>query len=241
MVARVKKNSPKKRIQLGTSVLSAARVVDTRPIQERLERFERVHGEYVEAQQKVEAAKSGLRAAKARVSTCGTRQEKAVETLARSLVNDGQPRANPFEAFGAPAPSVVSKPPAVTAAKAVHQLVTAVRAHETGSKKTIEAVRAAEEAARNVEHAAVALEKAEDDVRAATRMRDAVGESWESAFAALKRLASAVAEEGAPDVYVKLFPPVARAAPKGKMPEEENASGTPAAPAPTPTPTQTAA
>src|SRR4051812_21509180 len=103
MITRTRRSSPEKRIQLGASVLSAARVVDTRSIQDRLERFERVHGEYVDAEQKVEAAKAEVEAAHALVSVSGTRQEKAVETLARTLVTDGEARANPFEAFGVPA------------------------------------------------------------------------------------------------------------------------------------------
>jgi len=240
MIARVKKSSPKQRLQLGASVLSAARVVDTRPVKERLERFERVHAEYVEAQQKVEAGKTEAETAQARLSAGAKRQEKAVENLARALVTDGQARGNPFETFGAPAPSVVTKPAPALAAKAVHQLVTAVLAHETNGKRTIEAARAADKAARSVEQAVAAVKKTKDDLRGTRRMRDAVGESWESALAALKRVASAVAEEGAPDVYVKLFPPVARAAPKTKT-EEQPQNGTPVTPAPTPTPVQSAA
>src|SRR5262245_22102209 len=102
MVNRVKRSSPAKRLERGASVLSGASVVDTRPVKERLERFERVHTQYVDAQQKVDAAETQLEAAKARLAASNTAQEEAVEALARALVTDGQARGNPFEAFGAP-------------------------------------------------------------------------------------------------------------------------------------------
>jgi hypothetical protein len=49
-----------------------------------------------------------------------------------------------------------------------------------------------------------------------------LGQGWESALAALRRGARAAADEGAPDLYATLFPPVARAVTtKSKAPEEE--------------------
>src|SRR6266550_3689661 len=55
------------------------------------------------------AAGSQLRSAQARLAECDALQDEAVETLARALVADGQPRGNPFEAFGAPAPGTLTR------------------------------------------------------------------------------------------------------------------------------------
>ena len=104
MATRVRTTSPGLRLEVGASVLSAARAVDARLVKGRLGRFERVHRNYVNAQRKVDAAESQLRAAQARLAECDAIQDEAVETLARALVADGQPRGNPFEAFGVPAP-----------------------------------------------------------------------------------------------------------------------------------------
>jgi hypothetical protein len=92
-------------------VLAAARAVDTRLVKGRLARFERVHRSFVNAQRKVDAAESQLRAAQARLAECDAIQDEAVETLARALVADGQPRGNPFDAFGAPAPGTLMRLP----------------------------------------------------------------------------------------------------------------------------------
>ncbi len=237
MKNRVRRSSPAKRLERGAAVLNAAQAVDTRLVKERLERFERVQTQYVDAQQKVDAGESGLEAAKARLAASNDVQEKAVEALARALVTEGQARSNPFEAFGAPSPSVLLKAPGAPATKAVRQLVVKIEADRGVGKKTIEAARAAEKAAHAVDQALAAVKSAKAAVRGARRTQDAIGEEWESALAALKRLASAVAEEGAPDVYVKLFPPVARAAPKGKGEAGKGATEE----APVVTPTQTAA
>src|SRR5207237_841858 len=106
MATRVKtnnpKNSPGMRLQLGASILSAARGVDTRLVKIRLGRFERTHGNYVTAQRKVDVAESQLRAAQARLAEYDAVQDDAVEALACALVADGQPRETPFEVIGAP-------------------------------------------------------------------------------------------------------------------------------------------
>ncbi len=47
MANHASKTGPGMRLQLGASVLSAARAVDTRLVKARLERFGRAHREYV--------------------------------------------------------------------------------------------------------------------------------------------------------------------------------------------------
>jgi hypothetical protein len=74
---------------------------------------------------------------------------------------------------------------------------------------------------RLAEWALAPVAQLQDTVRDARRTRDAVAQGWESALAALKRGARAAADEGAPDLYPTLFPPVIRAVMKSKTPEEQ--------------------
>jgi hypothetical protein len=217
----MKTGSPGLRLEVGASVLSAARAVDTRLVKDRLGRFERVHRSYVNAQRKVDAAESELRTVQARLAESDAVQDEAVETLARALVADGQPRGNPFDAFGVAAPGTLTRLPFAEEAAAVHQLVAAVQRSKGASKATIQAAQAADKVAGIVEEALVPVAKLQDNVRDARRARDAVGQGWESALAALRRGARAAADEGAPDLYPTLFPPVARAVAKGKTTEAQ--------------------
>ena len=230
----IKKGSPGIRLELGASVLSAARAVDTRLVKDRLDRFAGVHRTYVNAQRKVDAAEAQLRAAQAHLAECDAIQDEAVETLARALVADGQPRGNPFDAFGAPAPGTLTRLAFAEEAAAVHQLVAAVQRSKDISKATIQAAQAAEKAANIVEEELAPVEKLQETVRDARRTRDAVGQGWESALAALRRGARAAADEGAPDLYATLFPPVARPVAKSKAPGEQ-APTVPQTPTETPT------
>jgi hypothetical protein len=220
MAAQMKKTSPGTRLQLGASILAAARAVDTRVVKDRLRRFEQAHRSYVGAQRKVDAAESQMRAAQAGLAELDAAQDDAVETLARALVADGQPRGNPFADFDAPAPGTLMRLSFPEEAAAVHQLVAAVLRSKGASEVTTQAAQAADKAARAVEQALAPVAKLQDNVRDARRTRDAVGQAWESALAALRRGARAAADEGAPDLYATLFPPVTRTTTKMKAPEE---------------------
>ncbi len=223
MATRSRVTSPGLRLQIGASVLSAARAVDTHLVKDRLDRFARVHRTYVNAQRKVDTNESQLRAAQAHLAECDAVQDEAVEALARALVADGQPRGNPFDTFGAPAPGTLTRLPFAEEATAVHQLVAAVQRGKAASKATIQAAQAAEKAAQVVEENLGPVATLQETVRDARRTRDAVGQGWESALAALRRGARAAADEGAPDLYPTIFPPVARAVTKSRAPEEQPA------------------
>lgn len=125
------------RLQTGAAILAAARTVDTRPIQARLTRFERAHQGYLDAHRKVEVAEAQLRAARAGVSARDAEQDRAVETLACALVNDGQPRISPFAAFDAPSPTALAHLSVRDQATAVHTLVSALQRHAGISKATL--------------------------------------------------------------------------------------------------------
>ena len=218
MARSKRKNGSGTRLQIGAGVLSAARAIDTRLVKGRLGRFERAHRAYVAAQRKVDAAES-RRTAQARLAECDAVQDEAVETLARALVADGQPRGNPFEAFGAPAPGTLTRLVFAEEAEAVHALVAAAQRSKGVSKATLQAAQTADKAARVVVQALAPVAKLQDTVRDARRTRDAVAQGWESTLAALKRGARAAADEGAPYLYPTLFPPVIRAITKSKTPE----------------------
>ncbi len=193
------------RLQIGAAIFAAAKAVDTRLVKARLAAFEGAHRSYAEAQQKVDAAEAQLRAAQAKLGQCDVAQNEALEPLVRSLIFDGQPRANPFAAFGPLIPSKAMSLPIADKAKAVHQLVAAIQRSKGVSKTTLQTAQAAEKAANTLEQALVPVEKLQAVVRDTRHTRDAVAQSWESTLAALKRGARAAADDGAPQLYATLF------------------------------------
>ena len=231
MAAR-KGTSPGTRLQLGASVLTAARAVDTTAVEVRLQRFDQAHRNYVGAQRKLDTAEAQLRAAQTRLAELDAVQDEAVENLACALVTDGQPRGNPFAAFDAPAPGTLTRCAFAEAAEAVHQFVAVILRSKGVSEATTQAAKAADNAARALEQALAPITKLQDSVRDARRLRDAVGQAWDSALAALRRDTLAAADEGAPNLYARLFQPLTRAA-KTKTPEDAVPTHPPA-PAATP-------
>lgn len=144
-------------------------------------------------------------------------QDRAVDELARALVADGQPRSNPFGAFGPLAPGKLMEIPAPDAARAVHQLVAAVLRAKALSKPTLQAAQTAERKAAAVESALTQIEKRRDALREARHTRAAHAHTWATALAALKRGARAAADDGAPNLYATLFdPPAGRTASPGR-------------------------
>ncbi len=220
MANLMKRTSPGVRLQLGASVLTAAKTLDTRSVKERLDRFEHVHQAYVEAQQKLDAAESQLGTAQARLAKRDAALGKAVETLACELVTEDH-RTDPFETFGAPAPGALKRLPRLEEAHAVRELVAAVQEKAGVDKAATAAAAAAGKAARAVEQAAAPIEGLEIAVRDARRLRDAVAHQWELALEALKRGARAAADEGVPEMYDTLFPPPRVVGRKKTEPEEK--------------------
>ena len=207
MAARKSRNGTPFRLRRGESVLSAARALDTSLVKARLERFERAHQEYADAQQKLEAAEGQLRTAEGRVETCDAVQDKAVAALAGALIADGQPIANALAPFGAPPIGKLTRLLPGKEAEAVHDLVAAVQRDGRLSAATLKAAQAADKAARAVEQALVPLQKMQRGVREAQRMRDVRAQAWDTALAALRHDAQAAARDGMPQVYAALFPP----------------------------------
>ena len=225
-----RKGSKGSRLRLGEAVLSAATQADTRPVKDRLARFTEVHRRYAVAQRKVDAAETELAAAEARVVECDTRQDQAVELLARAVsFVEGRSRRNPFDMFGAPAPSAITRLPFPEAAAAVHDLVVRIRSSKHVSKETLDLAQSAEEGARAVEEALVPVPKLEENVLRTRGVRDALIPEWDDALSALRRGARAAADEGAPNLHATLFPRVVRSSTKKKEPEQQQAQQQPAA------------
>jgi len=210
----------------GASVLAAARTLDTRLIKARLAAFEGAQRAYSAAHDKVHAAEQTLNAAQVRLGELDATQDQAVTTLAATLIGDGQPRTNPFAAFGALAPGKLMNLPVAAEAKAIHQLVTAVQRAKGVSKPTLQAALAADKAARAVEQALLQMEKLQTAVRDARHTREAVAQTWANALAGLKRGARAAVDEGAPMLYATLF----------DRPHRPNGKAAKSAPPPTPEP-----
>ncbi len=232
MAVRLRKSGPGSRLQLGSSLLSAAREVDTRLVKDRLQRFAEVHKSYASAERKVDAAESELAAAQARVEKLDAVQDHALEQLAKAVAIDGQPRKNPFAAFGAESPSVIARAAFGEEAEQIQRLVATVVRSKGVSAATIQVAQAADKAARAVEQTCVAIVKIEQTVLEARRKRDAIAKVWQSALAALRRGARAAADDGAPDLYATLFKRPTRG--KSTTKTTEAATTEPQTPASTP-------
>jgi hypothetical protein len=213
------------RLDTGAAILAAAEVVDVTLVKARLDAFANAHCTYTAAQRAVETAEAQLRAAQGKATQRDAEQDEAVEELARALVADGQPRKNPFAAFGVAAPSTVKQLTFAEEAKAIHKLAAAVQADPAVSKATRRVAQAAEETARTMETELVPMDKLQASLRTAREVREATGKTWDTALAALKRGARAAADDGAPGLYRALF---------GRPSRSKNKT---AGPAPTPAPT----
>jgi DNA-binding NtrC family response regulator len=162
-------------------------------VKARLDAFANAHCTYTAAQRAVETAEAQLRAAQGKATQRDAEQDEAVEELARALVADGQPRKNPFAAFGVAAPSTVKQLTFAEEAKAIHKLAAAVQADPAVSKATRRVAQAAEETARTMETELVPMDKLQASLRTAREVREATGKTWDTALAALKRGARAAA------------------------------------------------
>jgi hypothetical protein len=214
------------RLDIGTAILAAARMVDSGPIRSRLSAFAGAQRRYAEAHTQLEAARIPLREAQVRLRLRDAEQDKAIERLAAALVHDGQPRTKPFEAFGGAAPSLIKQMQYADEAKAVHQLVASLQRNKAVRRSTLDVAQAADDTAMAVEAALRAVETLETALVIARGARDEAARHWEFTLSALKRRARAAADDGASDLYAALFSHQNRPAAKAAKP----------APAPPPVP-----
>jgi hypothetical protein len=193
------------RLKIGSAILAAAEVVDSNPIAARLTAFAAAHRVLTDAERKVDEAEAKLEAEKLRLAQRGADHDEAVESLARRLVNDGQPRPDPFGAFVATTPSEIKRMAPAEAARAVRGLIAAIRRGTHLSSATLAAVQHLEEVTQQVEAAVVPVEQLSGEVRAARQPAEVVARTWQKTLSALRRGARAAGDDGAPDLYGALF------------------------------------
>jgi hypothetical protein len=219
------------RLKIGAAVLAAAEVVDTHLVADRLRAFDEAHSAYLDAAHKIDAADARLETEKRGLEEVGAAHDAAVEQLAVSLVNAGQPRINPFAAFDADTPGAIKRMPPDEAARAVRSLLGTLSRHGGLSAATLAAGAAVEQATQHVEAALVPFQARQDESRAARRMADVVGRRYDLALRALRHAARAAAADGAADLYDTLFPITTRVARKTKPAVAEPPTAPPAPPA----------
>jgi hypothetical protein len=224
-------DSPGKRLGSGDRLLEAAKAVDTRAVKERLGRFQRAHQAFRAEQARVEAADDRLRQQQAHVGDADAAQDEAVQTLASALAGDGLPRVNPFKPIGFQAPAVIVKLGYAEEAAVVTRLARAAEKRKGASKATVAAARAAARAAAEVQRTLKDIRPLTEARRAAIARRDASGQEWETAFAALKRGARAAVDDGATGLFAALFEQTAPARPR-KAKKAAPAGAAPAGAAP---------
>jgi hypothetical protein len=222
------------RSETGAIVLAASKTVDVSLIAPRVKAFREAHQAYAEAEALLDRAEAGVRAGNERVLLCDAAQDEAVEELARSLVGDRQPRANPFGTFGMTSPSRIKQLPFVEEARTIHKLAAAVRSSTSPGKAARRAAEAADTAAQAIETELAAFDELQAALLAARQARNAAAKAWDSALGVLKRGARAAADDGAKGLYKALFGSLARAKPKPATPAPSASSGTPTPPAPPP-------
>ena len=189
--------STTRQLNAGAAILAAARTADTRLIKDRLAAFERAQHGYVQAHAKMQQAEAEVEKAQAQFRT---EEQGLVDTLARALVADGQPLRDPFAAFAnLPTGALMRLAPA-EAAKALPELVAAIRRSKTVGKGTLQAVQSVEKVTRGLEPALVRLEMLRTAARDTRATREAVAQAWELALGAVKRGARAAADDGAPNL-----------------------------------------
>src|SRR5262249_1969191 len=142
---------------------------------------------YTEAQQQVDAAEMQLQKGQVRLVLRDGEQDRAVEELARALVTRGQPRSNPFAAFGDSAPSAIKDLNPAAKAKTIHQLVAAVQRQKPITKSLSLAAERAEHAAEKTEAVALAVGKFHAALQNSRQARDDIGQNWDKSLAGLKR------------------------------------------------------
>lgn len=209
-------HNPGARRTVGQSVLSAAKVLDTKRVKVRLAAFAKAHSAYVKAADKVLAAESVRDAAHAAVAEHDVAQDAALDALVLALVVAGAPRLSPLKGLSNVAPADLKKLAAPKQARELLRATEAITKRGGLSPALKRATKAAHDAATAVLKASVAVAPREKLYQESLAARDALGLPWETALAYLKRAARVAEDDGATGLYGALFTSAAPAPAKKK-------------------------
>ena len=215
-------NNPRARREVGTMVLAAANVVDTKPVKTPLAVFKKAHVAFVKAADKVAAAEAVRDAAHASVAGCDVTQDGSVEPLVLALVLAGAPRLTPLKGLSNMTPSELKKMAAAKAAKELLRIVAAVTKRGGVTPGLKRALKGTTDAATAVQKAMVSVVPREKLYQESLAGRDALSQPWETALAYLKRAARVAEDNGATGLFAALFQRNAET-PKKKKPAKPTA------------------
>lgn len=190
-----------RRRDVGGALLDAARALDTRPVSSRLSAFRKAHAALVRSLGTVAALEAKLVSAQCAVAETELRVDDAIERLAAALITIGQPRINAFRSLSRFAPSRMKALGYRAEATALAELSAKARKMRGLNAEVLAAAREADRAAHASHEALASVERAEARWLTARARRDALAQPWETALAALRR----VARESDATLYESLF------------------------------------
>jgi len=197
--------TPTRRLTIGNAILAATQVVDTKSIRTRVQAFAGAHSNYVEAQRKVDEAKLHMEIAQRRVVQLDADQDEALERLACSLVNEGEPRTNPFSRFAADGPGRIKNMAWAEEVKAIRDVVASIQRNKNWSQATMDLAQLVEQAALKVEVELGPLQGLQTNLQEARKKRDVIARAWDRTLAALRAAARLAAIDGVPSLHDDLF------------------------------------
>ena len=196
---------PTGRPQDGAAIVAAADTVDLTAVRKRFDTFAQMQQVYTGAHGTVQAVVTELREGEPVLTQLDLALNEGLEELACRLALDGQPRANPFAAYGMDTPYTLMQLNYGEKAKAIHMLTGMVQADTTLSAPTHHVAQAAEDTARQMETELIPFEKLQTSLRTARAARDEAAKQWDNALKALKLDAQAADIEGAPGLEKALL------------------------------------
>ncbi len=193
------------RIEVGDAVFAAAETTDTKLVAKRLSTFRKAHDVLKKATDALNAAEEKVREAEQVVAEADTVQDGSIDVLANALIGIGQPRTQPFKGLSSVSPSKMQVMGYAKEAKALLALVGKVRKRKGLTPTVTAACKESERTAKAVIDALEPVDKLRKAESAARTRRNALTQSWETAYAALKRGAKSAEDDGAVGLFDTLF------------------------------------
>lgn len=197
-------------------------------LKKELREFKQVHGGYLAACEKADAAEARRDDALGRIGEADGGLDGSILELANRLVGAGLgERRNPFAAYSPHSPAAMASLAYAEELKAAQGLVKTLRKAKL-PPDAARALKSTEEAAAEVAAALGGLTAPQSDYEAALRERDELLLGWTKALGRLKR-AAAVAYDEDRAGYRAAFAPVGRVQAPKRHPRKRPAQAAPAA------------